>query len=126
MAIDAVKARPVTIPARDGYSLAGRVFGGDSDRVVVVNAATAVPQRFYRHFAGALAEAGLTAITYDYRGIELESPTELRRLEATARDWAFLPTRINAAVDRRDRVDERAVTPSSVVAGFCVWTANRV
>jgi predicted alpha/beta hydrolase len=101
MTIDAIKGRPVTIPARDGYPLAGRVFGGDSDRVVVVNAATAVPQRFYRHVADALAEAGFTVITYDYRGIELETRTELRRLEATARDWALhdLPGAIDWAAE---------------------------
>jgi predicted alpha/beta hydrolase len=101
MAIDVIEGRPVTIPARDGYPLAGRVFGDASDRVVVINAATAVPQRFYRHFAAALAEAGFAAITYDYRGIELESPAELKRLDATARDWALndLPGVIDWAVD---------------------------
>ena len=101
MAIDADEGRPVSIPARDGYPLAGRVFGGDSGRVVVISSATAVPQRFYRHFAGALAGAGFTVITYDYRGIEFESPTELRRLEATARDWALhdLPGAIDWAAE---------------------------
>lgn len=89
MAIDVIEGRPVSIPARDGYPLAGRVFGGASDRVVVISSATAVPQRFYRHFAGALAEAGFTAITYDYRGIELTKPTEVKQLDATARDWAL-------------------------------------
>ncbi len=47
--------RSVTIPARDGYPLAARIFGPPSRRVVVINGATAVPQRFYRHFAAALA-----------------------------------------------------------------------
>jgi len=85
-----MKTQDLHIPARDGYPLAGRVFGDSSDRVVVINAATAVPQRFYRHFAAALADAGYTAITYDYRGIELTSSAELKRLDATARDWALL------------------------------------
>ncbi len=79
----------LTIPARDGYPLAARIFGGGRDRAVVISSATAVPQRFYRHFAAALAEAGYTALTYDYRGIELASTSELRRLDATARDWAL-------------------------------------
>ncbi len=61
------------IPARDGYPLAATIFGDASPglRVVIVNSATAVPQRFYRHFAGAPASAGFTAVTYDYRGIEI-------------------------------------------------------
>lgn len=101
MASEDTSFREVTIPARDGYPLAGRVFGGASDRVVVISSATAVPQRFYRHFAAALAEAGFTAITYDYRGIELTKPTELKRLGATARDWALadLPGAIDWAAD---------------------------
>jgi predicted alpha/beta hydrolase len=89
MASDSEHSRPVTIPARDGYPLAGRVFDGSGDRVVVISSATAVPQRFYRHFATALAEAGYTAITYDYRGIELTRPRALKELEATAREWAL-------------------------------------
>ena len=81
-----------TIPARDGYPLAATIYGEASpgSRVVVINSATAVPQRFYRHFAGTLAGAGFTAVTYDYRGIEIESREELRKLGATARDWALL------------------------------------
>jgi predicted alpha/beta hydrolase len=92
--------RPITIPARDGYPLAGRVFGDTSNRVVVISSATAVPQRFYRHFAGALAEAGFTAMTYDYRGIEMTGSSELKKLDATARDWALsdLPGAIDWAM----------------------------
>jgi predicted alpha/beta hydrolase len=82
--------RDLTVPARDGYRLAASLFdGGSSARVIVVNGATAVPRRFYRHFAAALAEAGYAVVTYDYRGIELRSPAGLRRLEASARDWAL-------------------------------------
>jgi predicted alpha/beta hydrolase len=96
--------RKTTIPARDGYPLAARVFEGPSDRVVVVNGATAVPQRFYRHLGLALAEAGFTSITYDYRGIELDSAQELKRLDATARDWALrdLPGVLDWASDELD------------------------
>jgi len=57
--------------------------------VVIINSATAVPQRFYRHFASALADAGSTAITYDYRGIARSGPNRLKGFRATARDWAL-------------------------------------
>lgn len=90
MAVQSIEPRDLTISARDGYPLAATVYGGGpSARMVVVNGATAVPRRFYRHFAAALAEAGYAVVTYDYRGIELRSPSGLRRLEATARDWAL-------------------------------------
>lgn len=82
----------VTIPARDGYPLAGTLFRGvESDRgMVVVNAATAVPRRFYRHVAAALAEVGYSALTWDYRGVGGSRPPSLRGFAARARDWVLL------------------------------------
>ncbi len=83
--------------------MAARVFDGGSAgrRTVVINAATAVPQRFYRRFASALAEAGFTVVTYDYRGIAQSGPDDLRGFSASARDWALrdLPGAIDWAVD---------------------------
>lgn len=61
-----------------------------SRRVVIISSATAVPRRFYRHFAGALAAAGYTALTYDYRGIGGSRPASLRGFEARTRDWGLL------------------------------------
>lgn len=87
----ALAGEPVTIASRDGYPLGGAVFrpSESSERIVVVNAATAVPHRFYRHFAAGLAEAGFTAVTWDYRGIGDSRPAELRGFEARARDWVL-------------------------------------
>ena len=56
---------------------------------MIISAATAVPQRFYRHFATALARAGFSAITYDYRGIGESRPATLRGFDALMRDWAL-------------------------------------
>jgi predicted alpha/beta hydrolase len=79
------------IPARDGFSLASTHFRGSSTErgVVVINSATAVPRRFYRHFASALADAGYHAITYDYRGVGDSRPSSLRGFDASMRDWAL-------------------------------------
>ena len=80
------------IPARDGFSLAGNVFrDGDSARcVAIINSATAVPRRFYRHYAAALAKAGYVAVTYDYRGIGGSRPKSLRGFQARIRDWGLM------------------------------------
>jgi predicted alpha/beta hydrolase len=85
-------ARDVVIPARDGFSLGGTVFrrGLTSRSVVIVNSATAVPQRFYRHYAQALADAGFIVVTYDYRGTGSSRPTSLKGFEARASDWGLL------------------------------------
>lgn len=95
--------REITIPARDGYPLAATVFGGieEPSRVVVISSATAVPQRFYRHYAAATADAGFTVITYDYRGVARSGPKRLKGFQATARDWALrdLPGVVDWAAD---------------------------
>ncbi len=82
----------LTIPARDGFRLSGHLFqpASPTSRVVVVNSATAVPKRFYRHFAARLARAGYHVVTYDYRGIGGSRPEQLRGFLAHMRDWALL------------------------------------
>ena len=88
----ATEERDLSITARDGFELRGtlRRPEGGSRRLAIINSATAVPRRFYRHFAKALAESGYTTLTYDYRGIGESRPESLRGFEATVRDWALL------------------------------------
>lgn len=80
------------IPARDGFGLAASVFRNDAEPrdVIVISSATAVPRRFYRYFAAALAEAGYVVVTYDYRGIGDSRPDSLRGFAAKTSDWALL------------------------------------
>lgn len=81
-----------TINALDGYVLAASVFEPDpKDRMpitVIVNSATAVPQRFYARFAEHLASNGLRTITYDYRGIGRSLEGSLKGIRASAQIWA--------------------------------------
>lgn len=92
MTVGSSNRADVTIPARDGYPLSGTTYNPSerSRGVVVINSATAVPQRFYRHIAAALAEAGYTALTHDYRGFGDSAPARLRGFTATVHDWALL------------------------------------
>jgi predicted alpha/beta hydrolase len=55
--------------------------------VVIMNSASDVPQGFYRQFATALAEAGYTVITYDYRGIAGSRPSSLHGFATRTSDW---------------------------------------
>ena len=60
----------VRIPARDGRSLAGKLFSAEAPQgAVVVASAMGVPQRLYAGMAAHFAEAGLSTLTFDYRGI---------------------------------------------------------
>jgi predicted alpha/beta hydrolase len=85
--------RSAGIPARDGYPLGAEiVYGADgrrSSRIVVMNAAMGVPGRFYRQFALALAEAGMTTVLWDYRGIGTSRPASLKGFPATVVDWVL-------------------------------------
>ena len=87
-----ITARPTTIPARDGFPLSATLYAAEPapGRVVIISSATAVPQRFYRHYACALGAAGFTAVTYDYRGIGGSRPASLRGFAAKTRDWGLL------------------------------------
>jgi len=88
-----------TIPARDGYPLAATVFApqGPPRGAILINSGTAVPRKFYRGFASYLAERGLAALTYDYRGIAGSRPPSLRGFNVRMRDWASLD--VAAAID---------------------------
>ncbi len=67
---DAVAVRDITISASDGLPLAATVF---QPREPVawcsIASANGVRRRYYRRFATFLAEQGIAAVTFDYRGI---------------------------------------------------------
>jgi len=85
-----IEKEEVAIPATDGFLLTGAVYkpqDAGRNAVILMNAATAVPHRFYGRLATFLAEAGYTVITYDYRGIGDSRPASLRGFDLRARDW---------------------------------------
>jgi predicted alpha/beta hydrolase len=78
--------------AADGYEL-GAVFYAAlrpraPRRVAVLHGGAGIPALRYRRFAHFLAEWGIPVLTYDYRGIGLSRPSELRGFSATIEDWA--------------------------------------
>lgn len=82
-----------TISALDGHQLATTHFtGADLDGpVVLINSGTAIPRRFYRHFAAFLCQRGASqVITYDYRGVGDSWPGDDRSLQYLMSDWARL------------------------------------
>lgn len=85
----------VTFATADGRQLPATLFESNSGLpgngpLVLVSSATAVPRRFYRHFAQYLADNGARAVmTYDYRGTNGElSHRENYRVRMA--DWALL------------------------------------
>lgn len=55
--------------------------------LVLLHPATGVPQGYYQSFARYLADAGLSVLTYDYRGIGRSRPPSLRGYDVRMSDW---------------------------------------
>lgn len=56
-------------------------------KLVLINSATGVKQQIYFKIAEYLAENGFTVITYDYSGIGLSKPKNLRNYKSSMRTW---------------------------------------
>ncbi len=83
----------------DGFSLAVKIFAAENSqhKLLLINSATGVKQQLYFSLAKYLAQAGITVITYDYRGIGESKPKNLRNFSASMRLWG---TEDFAAVNR--------------------------
>ncbi len=77
------------IHAADNYSLALTHFSPDdpNGRVVIINSAMGVPQRFYARYAEFLATQGFHVLTYDYRGISGSLTGKLRGQKMLLSQW---------------------------------------
>ncbi len=82
--------KKLTIPALDDYPLGAVLHMASARRregTVVMAAATATPQRFYRGFAEFLNAQGLDVLTFDYRGVGDSRPVRMRGFQAGFLDW---------------------------------------
>lgn len=91
---DVAEGKRLELHAADGYPI-GAVFypalrTRTPRRVAVLHCGAGIPALRYRRFASFLAEWGIPVLTYDYRGIGLSRPPELRGFQATIDDWAEL------------------------------------
>jgi predicted alpha/beta hydrolase len=58
-------------------------------KVILINSATGVKQKYYSDFASFLANEGFYVYTYDYRGIGGSKPQSLRKFSASMKDWGI-------------------------------------
>jgi predicted alpha/beta hydrolase len=83
--------RQIRLRAFDGYELGGVFYDAlrprSPRRVAVLHCGAGISAFRYRRFARFLAEWGIPVLTYDYRGIGMSRPGELRELQATTADW---------------------------------------
>ncbi|WP_133486598.1 alpha/beta fold hydrolase [Aliiroseovarius marinus] len=85
--------------------LTGTFFEAATPRAVaVLNGATGVPHRFYRHFAAWLAETqDVSCLIYDYRDFGASARGPVRDVTASMLDWGLSDTQV-----ARDWLEARA------------------
>ena len=81
--------RSIKIKNRSGYNLAVTLFEPEvsNNRLLLINSATGVKQEVYFSFAKFFAFKGYTVITYDYYGINLSKPKDIKSCTASMRSW---------------------------------------
>ncbi|RKT01307.1 alpha/beta hydrolase family protein [Chryseobacterium defluvii] len=77
------------LTTQDHISVIAHLFPPENDnkKLLLINSATGVKQQIYFSFAKYFAGKGFTVITYDYRGIGLSKPEQLKGFEASMRIW---------------------------------------
>lgn len=80
------------ITAEDGYKLSARIYGSleKEKPLLVIAAATGVPQRYYKKFGLYMAKQNYTVITFDYRGIAESRQGKLKGFKTSFLEWARL------------------------------------
>ncbi len=78
------------LTAADGAVLHGRLYHPSTPARggVIIAAAMATPQTYYREFAEWLSAQGLLVLTFDYRGIGASRSGPLREVQADVMTWA--------------------------------------
>ena len=80
-----------TIECADGIRISLRTHEADSPKaIVIIAAAAAVKQTYYGGFSAYLVENGLTAVTFDYRGIGASTVARGAGQRVRMSDWGTL------------------------------------
>ena len=79
----------ITIHTQDQYPIIATLFEPENanGKLLLVNSATGVKQQTYYAFAQHFADLGFVVITYDYRGVALSKPDQLKGFKASMRTW---------------------------------------
>ena len=58
-----------------------------NQKIILINSATGVKQQLYFNISIYLSELGFTVLTYDYTGIGLSKPKDLKNCKSSMRSW---------------------------------------
>jgi len=85
------EGRSIRLRAADGCEIGATFYPAlrprPRRRVAIIHCGGGIPAQRYLRFARFLAEFGIPVLTYDYRGIGMSRPPELRGFTASTEDW---------------------------------------
>ena len=115
-------AKAFRFATTDGKNLYATCFapgdGHELPLVAVINPGAGIPSTYYRRFAEGLADRGIVAITYDYRGIGPSRPAKLRGYGATIKDWGEFDAPAALSWAREHYPDRQRAVIGHSVGGF--------
>lgn len=81
--------KKLILTTKDSFSITAHLFVPDKSnrKFLLINSATGVRQQVYFSFAKYFSEKGFTVLTYDYRGIGLSKPKQMKGFNASMRIW---------------------------------------
>lgn len=84
-----IEKTDIALRCRDGVRLAGQLWQSrkSDEGTIIINSATGVLARYYHRYAAFLAGHGYSVLTYDYRGIGLSAPQDIRTCGYRWKDW---------------------------------------
>jgi predicted alpha/beta hydrolase len=85
-----VRMKQFKVTTFDNFALIATEFvpKTPNGKVVLINSALGIKQKFYQDFAEFLCEAGYFVYTYDYRGVGFSRPEKtLKKFQARLQDW---------------------------------------
>ena len=94
-----IEKQTIHFSARDAYALVGTRYRaqGPIKANLILASATGVPQQFYRRFAEYAVTLGYQVLTFDYRGVGLSAPKQLKGFSMSYLDWGQLD--LSGAID---------------------------
>ncbi|MGH6860389.1 MAG: alpha/beta hydrolase family protein [Phyllobacterium sp.] len=103
MSDSAFETSDIAFETEDGFPLRGTLLSGSGrGPAVLISSAAAVPDGFYRHFAGRLIEQGASRVlSYDYRGVARSVTPRRWKARLNMKDWGVLD--MPAALDTLKR-----------------------
>lgn len=123
IALNFVRMIQIKVTTFDNFVLTATEFVPKmpNGKVVLINSALGIKQKFYQDFAEFLCEAGYFVYTYDYRGVGFSRPEKtLKKFQARLQDWGQKDFPAMAEWVRQKHTDKKLYLIGNSYGGNCL------